>query len=947
MNLLLLKKFNNYFNRKIKKFTELADYKSNSSSYTDLKEINFNPADEVRTELVLGQGQLGQFFDFEKTSCADYLVCYTTTVIPPQNEGDDPTTFDTIESRWFIMDVDRVRGGQYKISLKRDSIADNFDALLSCPAYIKKGIVGDDNPYVLNNEGITVNQKLEDQIPLKDNSTSAWLVGYMAKNFGVDDTVSVQLDDLNIEYKSIEDIATELGVSSNDLSAALTTSRDNPSYIVNDNIELVSWINYVDRTSLEYKILAGSSDGLNSFTYGTPSPILNSHNPTSDCYAKEVYVPYSGALNTTKIINLWKTQCDTYKSAIKAAWKDITGHPLFTRDVYTTLKNYADNQILIYKAGTYYTIKIGAVSGPTNTGDLYSASALASPFSTMCANVISGYNTGLTPSTTTHLEGLNSGKIFINYNELVVNFYLEEVTNQTQVPGIAYTMSSTRNACRDQCYDMFAIPYNNIQIKNGGTTLDGIGEMSQDLSVKLAQKIVLNNTTYQVYDLQLLPYCPIPEICSNGKIDITNLTASKDYDYITQTGSYIARGESSGSMEGNEFAPGMYEGQYYVNTGVPVADFIECGYTVESDLGYTISPVKSEGTSSGNKTITISTLINAYNDATHIDVTVWWTYNTTGTVNKSVVIYPKRASFNVTINKSLTLKDEMKLESNCNNYRLVSPNYQGSFDFNVAKNGGQVNKFFAKCTYKPYSPYIRVVPEFAGLYSTNFPQECRGLICGGDFSLGVINDAWQQYQLQNKNYQNIFNREIQSLDVSQEIAKERKLLSAGLKTVAGGIAGGVKGAKLGGQAGGGYGAAAGAILGTALGAGVTGSLAAADMNWTYREMKEQRDLMLDKFSLQLGNIQALPYTLTKVGAFDIDSMVFPFLEYYTCTEEEKQAFRNKITYEGMTLGIVDDLGKYLANPGYLQAELIRNEDIIDDNHMLEDINLELNKGVYL
>ena len=932
MNLLVLKGFNNYFNRKIKKYSELEDYMSNSSSYTQLTDINFNPSDGVNTELVLGKGDLTHFFDFESTNAPDYLICYTSQTV-------EEVTVNTIKSRWFIKDINRTRAGQFTLRLKRDSIVDNFDTLISCPAYIKKGIVGDDNPYILNNEGIIVNQKLEGQTPLKDDSGSAWLVGYMAKNFGVDETVSVQLEDLTADYVSIEDIATELGVSSTDLSAALTTNKNNPTYIVNDNIELVSWINYRDNTSLEYKILAGSSDGLNSFTYGTPAPILNSHNPTSDCYAREVTIPYSGNLNTTKAINLWKEQCNQNKTAIKTAWPTVVGHPLFTRSVYTKLKQLADNNILVYKAGTYYNVRIGSVSGPTNTGSTYSASALSSPFSAMCSNVVSGYNTGLDPSTTTHLEMLSGGKIYINYNELTVNFYLEEATSESGITTIDYTMSSTRNACKDQCFDMFAIPYNNIQVKNGGTILDGIGDKAQELSVKLAQKLVLNETTFQIYDLQLLPYCPIPDMCSNNQLDITDYVSGEDYDYITETGPHTVRAESSGSMSGNEFAPGMYEGEYYINTGVPVADFIECGFTID-DSPYQVSPIVTLGTSGGNRTITVSCLINDFSDAQRIDVTVWYTYKETSTVNKTVVIYPKRASFSVEINESLALKDEMKVEANCNNYRLVSPNYQGSFDFNVAKNGGNVNRFFAKCTYKPYTPYIRVVPEFSGLYSTNYPKECRGLICGGDFSLGIINSAWESYQLQNKNYQNIFNREIQNLDINQSIQRTQQYAVGGINVLSSSIAGAGTGAMI----GGGWGALAGAIIGgTSSGIGL-----AADSNIMERQLVEQRQFAVDKFGLRLGNIQALPYTLTKVGSFDADSMIWPFLEYYTCTEEEKQAFRNKITYEGMTLGIVDVLENYLVEgKGYLQADLIRNDSIIDDNHQLEDIYLELSKGVYM
>lgn len=54
MNILLLRGFNNYFNRIVKKYSTLQDYRDNSYSYLDLSNINFNPNDGVTTALVIG-----------------------------------------------------------------------------------------------------------------------------------------------------------------------------------------------------------------------------------------------------------------------------------------------------------------------------------------------------------------------------------------------------------------------------------------------------------------------------------------------------------------------------------------------------------------------------------------------------------------------------------------------------------------------------------------------------------------------------------------------------------------------------------------------------------------------------------------------------------------------------------------------------------------------------
>ena len=104
-------------------------------------------------------------------------------------------------------------------------------------------------------------------------------------------------------------------------------------------------------------------------------------------------------------------------------------------------------------------------------------------------------------------------------------------------------------------------------------------------------------------------------------------------------------------------------------------------------------------------------------------------------------------------------------------------------------------------------------------------------------------------------------------------------------------------------------------------------------------------------NLSLGNIKALPYTLTKVGTFDINSKIFPFIEYYSCTDEEREMFINKIYYESMTVGKIDNLANYIHSSEeelrYFKGELIRISDLPAENHIFEAIYNELLKGVYI
>lgn len=945
MNLLILKGFNNYFNRIIKRYSTLADYKTHSDSNYDFSGINFNPNDGVTTTQVIGsttQQQTGGPdpvpLAWEQDGNPDYIIVYKTEQV-------GNTTINTIKSRWFIVESVRTRNGQYSLKLKRDSIADHLETLLSCPAFIKKGTVSDDNPLIVNSEGITVNQIKSGETLLKDKTGSAWIVGYMAKNAPAA-TITEQIpDETIIEYETIEDIADEFGVSASDLSNALTTNKENPSYFIADNIEFVGWLNYVDLTSREGKVIAGSQNFLSSITYGSGTT-YGTNNDSSDFFAKIHYegsaqigeVGTSGAVTLEDAIKYagkhwWTSAIGSQLNGIKAQWKTFTNNPFFTKSLYNKLKNMSSNRTLIYKGGKYYVIQMAGSSGPTNTGKKYPVSAAGGIMATACNNFVNTFNNN-EPHDAWWLERLVGGKVYINYNEIEAKFYLEEVTADSDVPAIDITMSSTRNSLQEQPYDMFAIPFNNTKLIINSKEYEVVGSYAQ----KIAMKLVESLTSANIYDVQLLPYCPIPEIIDDGGINITSLTSNYDYDLIYKTDddeTFVSDtvtpdfdplySEYDASWENLEKPAGTAT---LTNADINVI------YSNENHTSQSI--IISNQTASSLNVIVSFELIDP--DGEVPKVTISWTYTPTEPIPRTVIIYPKSNSFSVALDYSLSLKETMKIDSQTDLYRLVSPNYQGSFDFNVAKNGGAVNGFIADCTYKPYTPYIKVAPNFAWLYGTNY-GDCRGLICGGDFSIGIINSAWENFQLQNKNYQNIFNREIQNLDVNQSIQRTQQYVSGGLNiardTIAGGVGGGL-------ATGSPYGAIAGAVVG-GIGSGIGYGV---DMNLMERGLQEQRQFSIDKFKMQLGNIQALPYTLTKVGAFNINSKVFPFLEYYTCSEQEKEALKMKIQYEGMTVGIVDYLGNYMSS-GYVQADLIRNEAIIEDSHQLDDIYIELTKGVYM
>lgn len=289
----------------------------------------------------------------------------------------------------------------------------------------------------------------------------------------------------------------------------------------------------------------------------------------------------------------------------------------------------------------------------------------------------------------------------------------------------------------------------------------------------------------------------------------------------------------------------------------------------------------------------------------------------------------------IDFNKTIT---NPKIENQCDLYRICSPNYQGVFEFNAAKNLG-ITGFDISCTYKPHIPYIHVNPDFQGLYGTDFGDN-RGLICGGDFSLARTSDAYTEFQLQNKNFQASFDREIQNMEVQHKYG----MIEAGIGTALGAIGAGATAGMI----------TANPVVGV-LAAGASAMGGKGDMFIKQELHNEALDYKKDMFGYNLDNIKAQPRSLSRTTAYNSDNKYFPFLEYYTCTDTEKTAFANKIAYNSMKVGVIGTISEYLLNSwsygditdkGYIKGQLIRIEGVNDDTHVVNAIAEELNKGVF-
>ena len=816
----------NYFNRRILFYGSLAEYITAAGDNYELhEEVNFNPADGVSTYLDVVTDEGDKF---------SYLL-----LVDPED--------DSIISRWFILEADRNLGGQYRFTLKRDVVAESIgkeNFVLNAPVYVEKGILPDNDPMIVNSEGMSFNQIKKSEKLLYEYTQWGYIVGYFEKGATANFTLSWD-ESYSDQTVTINEIATATGISVSKLNALfsgtpLRFSVTNPTLVFGmDTAELYYYKAY-------YEIKNDLTSIVNYELYGA----LSWHNP----------VAYFALLNQPAVkykIGLGKTWWDSQtQSDIVTAVNDVIDND-FAGEVYlsnaqlTALRQYVGMVITI--GGVPKKIKEFESTGSQDHAEIVISKNENSFFNSLASEV----STGGTQ--------LDDWDMYLNYKYVDISVSLEDVT-LSGGSTVKVNIPATARTLKDAPYSMFVIPYGDFYAQTGDGTIP-TNLLNKEAALRIANQIAIELAD-KLYDIQLLPYNPSWEYGLKGQT-----ISDKWYVYISVNGY--------------------------------VLDFID--------------EVGSDPTD-----ITFSYILDG-NDKKF-----------------SAIFFPESSNFTRTLNTTLTAVDNPKIESQCNFYRLCSPNYNGVFEFNLAKNNQSVDSFLLDATYKPFNPLIRIQPEFKGLYGTSF-TDGRGLICGGDFSLPIVKDAWITYQQNNKNFASMFARDIENLDVTQRQERIKEAISLGSGVVGGGAGGAVAGAKMGGV----YGAIAGAVAGTGL--GIIG--ADIDARLGAERRAEAKDYAIDRFNMNLNNIKALPQTLARNSSFTTINKIFPFLEYYSCTDEEKAALQRKIDFDGMTVGRIDYINNFISTGyqanKYFKGQLIRAEGLEEDTHYINALYDEIAKGVYI
>lgn len=789
----IYKNYNNYFNRIYKASAP----KAGSLLYFD--EINFNPNDGVTTSLVVGKPEK------QYNGIGDYLYI----------DKDLPT-----ETHWFILEAVRLRGNQYNLTLRRDLLRDFYYNWINSDCKIKRGLVTNDNPLIFNEEPIAVNQIKQGEFLLKDNSKMAWICGFVNRNMETD-------TDVNIKSEVIPDLTVE--------------NLQNWEYYGKEYKRIWSVFGRFYRpplnlylSSFRYSTSAGyykSADYMSSYELNTgdgkpKADLMLEDGVDYELIENQNYIR-KGAENSVFGNAAWASNWRNFLS-IDNIYPDNSDIESFDGKIiqdHATGKYYR----IIYKTGTYpETKKIKDITQATNFYNSFNDFVKGAPY------IVRNGDIGLETSYTVQYKKLE-------FEEVVFGTY-----------KLTFPSVGNRYINKQAPFDLFCIPYSNDMtikiptVKESGEVVFETFSTNENFALSIASELgrVLGSN---IYDIQLLPYCPI-------------------------TG-YV--------IEGTE------ENIFNIN----------------------------------NSQIKRTTKI--YNEENVLSYCLFWSTASNGSFN---------------IFKSIEIgydQEDLKIKNMTEFIRLVSPNYNGQYEFNAAKNNG-VEFFNVDFTYLPYSSYIHVNPNFGGIYGKDY-NDARGLIAQGDFSIMYTSDAWIQYQINNKNYDNIFNRQIQSMDTQRKyerIQQAANIMSSAIST-------GVN-----------TGLLTGGVF-TGVGAGLMSAGAgAADLYMSDKLYEERKDYSRDIFEYNLENVRALPYSIAKTTAINKNNKIFPFIEYWGTTQEEKELAKNFIIEYSMTLNKIDKPINFISNKWglarrFLQAEIIKIEGLEEDNHVAISISNELSKGIYL
>ena len=284
------------------------------------------------------------------------------------------------------------------------------------------------------------------------------------------------------------------------------------------------------------------------------------------------------------------------------------------------------------------------------------------------------------------------------------------------------------------------------------------------------------------------------------------------------------------------------------------------------------------------------------------------------------------------------MADLTEINKECDTIKIVSPSRASQYLFRPYNNDG-IMEFKTKITLRPYNTIIYVRPSTKGLLMYDYDdKDC--LIISEDFSLTAVTSEWTNYIYNNRNYNDVFERQIQGREfertwerkieeaqkksdewTSRNISAQKASTYTGNLPIISSVAG---------------------AIGTAFQDQTYLQMAQIDRQYNEAMYQEGIQLSRDLFEMQLENVQSQPIVPSKISTLDAKLLPGVYLEYYSSNPSELQAINDFYKFNGNRVDAYGTFSQYLG--WFVRGKIIISQFYTQPE--LDELNRRLGMGIF-